>query len=215
LATRLRKKRDVQLRSLIRSISAERGKIEIIDMGGTSLYWDRVGFDFLREVNAHVTLVNRACNELGSTEFERIDSVVGDACRLSKLSDLSFDLAHSNSVIEHVVTWSNMKAFAAETRRLADNYYVQTPYFWFPIDPHYYRIPLFHWLPRPVRARLLHKLPIAHAGTIRDPEMVYQVVDDARLMDLHQFRLLFPDSHVSFERFLGLRKSMVAVRRAS
>ena len=37
-----------------------------------------------------------------------------------------------------------MRAFAAETKRLADNYYIQTPYFWFPIDPHYYRIPLFH-----------------------------------------------------------------------
>ena len=106
-----------------------------------------------------------------------------------------------------------MKAFAAETRRLADNYYVTV--FLVSNRSALLSHPLFHWLSRPVRARLLHRLPIAHAGTIRDPEMVYQVVDDARLMDLHQFSLLFPDSHVSFERFLGVPKSMVAVCPAS
>src|SRR3546814_10323990 len=66
----------------------------------------------------------------------------------------SFDIAHSNSVIEHVITWDNMKNFARETRRVAAWHYVQTPYFWFPVDPHFYKLPFYHWLPRPLRAKL-------------------------------------------------------------
>src|SRR3546814_2616362 len=78
----------------------------------------------------------------------------------------SFDIAHSNSVIEHVITWDNMKNFARETRRVAAWHYVQTPYFWFPVDPHFYKLPFYHWLPRPLRAKLLMRLPLAHAGKI-------------------------------------------------
>jgi Methyltransferase domain len=209
----LRSKRDVQLRSLIQSIASKKGSIRILDMGGTLTYWKRVGIEFLRGVNASITIVNLSAAELDGDEVDGITNVVGDACRLTEHPDRSFDLAHSNSVIEHVLTWPNMKAFATETRRLAGSYYVQTPYFWFPVDPHYYRAPLFHWLPRPARARLLSLFPIAHAGRIRDLDMVYDVVDDARLLDLQQFRLLFPDSELSFERFCGLPKSMIAVRQ--
>jgi len=106
-----------------------------------------------------------------------------------------------------------MKSFAAETRRVGRNYYVQTPYFWFPFDPHYYRMPMFHWFPRPVRARLLNSLPLATIGRIEGVDLAFDVVDRARLLDGRQFRFLFPDAKVSFERFGGLAKSMVAIRR--
>src|SRR3546814_5246029 len=53
---------------------------------------------------------------------------VGNACDLHQVPDRSFDIAHSNSVIEHVITWDNMKNFARETRRVAAWHYVQTPY---------------------------------------------------------------------------------------
>lgn len=214
LSTRLRRKRDVRLRALIASIAKARGGITIIDMGGTLEYWQRVGIDFLREQWAKITLINQYATELSEMEgFEDIfTSAVGDACNLSQFADRQFDLAHSNSVIEHVETWSNMKAFAAETRRVAEFYYVQTPYFWFPIDPHYHKMPLFHWLPRPTRAWLLGVFPIAYSGLIKTTDMAYEVVDRARLLDGRQFRFLFPDATTSFERFSGLPKSLIAIK---
>lgn len=215
LSTRLRRKRDVRLRTLITALYQERGAVRILDMGGTLEYWRRVGLEFLRENKVHVTVVNLVATEITEdlADPDLFATAVGDACALTEIADGAFDLAHSNSVLEHVETWGNMKRFAAETRRVATYYYVQTPYFWFPIDPHYYRFPLFHWLPRPTRASILRNFPVAYAGRIGGIDSSYQAVDAARLVDAKQFSFLFPDAEVSFERFAGLRKSLIAIRQ--
>ena len=169
LSSRFRMKRDVRLRALIAAIAAQRGAIEILDLGGSVTYWKRVGLDFLRGQGARVTVLNHVAAELRATGQDDpiFQTAVGDACDLSGLADQSFDLVHSNSVIEHVGNWARMKAFAAETRRVGRNYYMQTPYFWFPIDPHYHRSPLIHWLPRPWQALLLNTLPLDSHGAGR------------------------------------------------
>lgn len=218
LSAKLRRRRDIQLRALISSVASARSGLSILDMGGTYEYWQRVGLDFLREKRVKITLVNKFATEFAGegSDFEGNDdmfsSAVGDACDLRQFPDKSFDLTHSNSVIEHLETWGNMKAFARETRRLADHYYVQTPYFWFPIDPHYYRMPLFHWFPRPTRATLLMTFPIAFSGKIPTVDLAFDVVDRARLLDRRQFRFLFPDAEVRFERFAGLPKSLIGLK---
>ncbi len=209
-----RAKRDIRLRSQIDELSKSHSSIRIADLGGTEEYWARVGFSFLRERGVSITLINLHASELSSAGLasDILTSEVGDACALTHYTDMSFDLVHSNSVIEHVVTWDNMKSFAREIRRLAPSYYVQTPYFWFPIDPHYYKFPLFHWLPGPIRARLFSSLPIAHSGRIMDVGESYAAVDAARLLDHRQFRFLFPDGTVRFERLAGLPKSLIGLR---
>src|SRR3546814_49912 len=133
-------------------------------MGGTPEYWERVGLDFLRASNAHVTITNLHETELarGRRNVDLFDFAVGNACDLHQVPDRSFNIAHSNSVIEHVITWDNMKNFARETRRVAAWHYVQTPYFWFPVDPHFYKLPFYHWLPRPLRANLHNALNCAN-----------------------------------------------------
>jgi hypothetical protein len=214
LSSRLRARRDVKLRALIARVHAERGAVRILDMGGTIDYWKRLGFEFLRESHATVTVVNLVATEINPDIADPaiFTTTVGDACALTDIGDGEFDLAHSNSVIEHVETWGNMKRFAAETRRVAPYYYVQTPYFWFPIDPHYYRFPMIHWLPRPTRASILRTFPVAYSGRIGSIDSAYQVVDAARLLDRKQFGFLFPDAKIAFERFGGLAKSLLAER---
>ena len=56
-----------------------------------------------------------------------------------------FDLAYCNSVIEHVPP-ARREAFARELRRVARSWYVQTPAWSFPIEPHAL-LPVAHWLP--------------------------------------------------------------------
>jgi SAM-dependent methyltransferase len=56
-----------------------------------------------------------------------------------------FDLVYCSSVVEHVAL-ARRPAFAAEIRRVGRGWFVQSPAFSFPIEPHSL-LPAAHWLP--------------------------------------------------------------------
>jgi hypothetical protein len=214
LSTRFRARRDIRLRSLIERISSKNGSIRILDLGGSVEYWRRVGVDFLKSQNANIVVLNYTESELKSNDDRTgiFTTIVGDACDLRSIESNAFDLVHSNSVVEHVGDWARMKKFASEAQRVGSNYYIQTPYFWFPIDPHYYRAPLIHWMPRPMQARLITSFHICAAGKIANLDDAYSVLDGTTLIDRRQFEILFPEAEILRERVLGLTKSLIAIR---
>ena len=67
-----------------------------------------------------------------------------DASESLPFSDDEFDLVYCSSVIEHVPP-ERRAAFAAEMRRVGRGWFVQTPAFSFPIEPHSL-LPAAHWL---------------------------------------------------------------------
>ncbi len=215
LSTQFRKKRDVRLRELITHLHTGTRTFRILDMGGSIQYWKRVGIEFLQQHRVHVVVLNHLASELkeGVDDETLFTTHVGDACNLCDFSDFEFDLAHSNSVIEHVGNWDRMKMFGSETRRVGRSYYAQTPYYWFPIDPHYYRAPMIHWMPRPIQARLLTAFPICHAGKSANLDEAFQVLDGTQLIDRRQLQMAFPDGEIVFERLAGLTKSLIAIRK--
>jgi SAM-dependent methyltransferase len=75
--------------------------------------------------------------------------VQADATERLPFPDDAFDLAYCSSVIEHVAP-ERRERFAAEVRRVARGWYVQTPAWSFPIEPHAL-LPFAHWLPVAVR----------------------------------------------------------------
>jgi SAM-dependent methyltransferase len=75
--------------------------------------------------------------------------VRADACAGLPFVDGEFDLVYCSSVIEHVAR-AGREAFAAELRRVGRGWFVQTPAFSFPIEPHAL-LPLAHWLPADLR----------------------------------------------------------------
>lgn len=77
--------------------------------------------------------------------------VCADATERLPFQDDEFDLAYSNSVIEHIPP-ERHKEFASEVRRVARGWWVQTPAMSFPIEPHSL-LPGAHWLPRSLRRR--------------------------------------------------------------
>jgi hypothetical protein len=139
-------------------------------------------------------------------------SSLADACALP-FPDNSFDMVHSNSVVEHVGRWGSMKAFAGEVRRLAPSYYVQTPNFWFPIEPHY-GVPFIHWLPQQARASLLTKMSLGRFGRTDDIGEALDIVQENDLLTVPQIKVLFPDAEVRIERLASMPKSLIAIRRS-
>jgi hypothetical protein len=210
LSSRFRKARARRVVELVEAAFAERGEVRIIDLGGEPEYWRRLyDRNWLEARKVRITLVNPQRFEVDDPLFE---AAVGDACALPEHPDLGFDLVHSNSVVEHVGDWPRMEAFAAEVRRLAPRYYVQTPYFWFPIEPHF-SSPFFHWRSEQARARLLLKRRHGFAPRAGDMGQAMRDVQHARLLDKQQFRFLFPDAEHIDEKAVGLTKSLIAIRR--
>jgi hypothetical protein len=204
-----RGRRFAMIEAQIRKIAAEKGRCRIIDVGGREEYWRPI-LPVLEQVKAHITVVN--LEKTQPKPGAHFDFAFGNACDLSAYADGSFDFAHSNSLIEHVGRWSEMQACANEIRRVAADYYVQTPYLWFPIEPHF-RAPFFAWLPEQSRARILMRFDLGYIGRAATLDQAMRDVQSINLLDLAQMRDLFPDASIRFERVLGMPKSMIASRK--
>ncbi len=203
---RFRRGRFALFLRLADSIAPKDGPVRILDIGGRASYWEALrplwhGRDF------DITLVN----------VEPLDESLpgyhchqGNACAMPEFPDMHFDIVHSNSVIEHVGRWQNMQAMAGEVRRLAPAYYVQTPDFAFPVEPHF-RTPFFHWLPEAMRASLLARRKLGFRSASNYAEAMEQV-QDVNLLGRRQMETLFPDARIQSERFLLLPKSLIAIR---
>jgi len=180
--------------------------LRVLDLGGEEPYWsDKIA---LIGRSLEITLVNLYESKPSKLPFIAIK---GDARSLAQFPNNSFDIVHSNSVIEHVGSWKDMKAMASEVRRLAPAYFVQTPYFWFPVEPHF-RAVGYHWLPEPVRARRLMSRALGFVGKADSFDAAMEAIRASVLLDRPMFADLFPDSDIVFERVFGLRKSMMAIR---
>jgi len=121
--------------------------------------------------------------------FVRADAAAG-----LPFADGQFDLVYCSSVIEHVPV-ARRAAFAAEVRRVGRGWFVQTPAFSFPLEPHSL-LPGAHWLP--VRLRR----PYWRLGVAGEWEEI-------ALLRRSELEELFGPAHA--ERFGPLVKSWVCV----
>lgn len=211
IGSKLRANRIEPFLLLLAEMHQKYGCVKIIDMGGTKTYWKIISNDILSKFNVHITLVNLPGSNL-QTDNKRFNYLEGDCCNLSFIEDNAFHIAHSNSVIEHVGDWNRMKQFAFELSRVAPVYFVQTPNFWFPIEPHC-MTPFFHWLPRQTRVFLILKSNIGNWSKQNTVDSAVKVIDSAQLLDKRMFKELFKDATHSTERLLLLPKSLIAIRK--
>jgi SAM-dependent methyltransferase len=101
--------------------------------------------------------------------YPHIDYVQGDACALP-FPDDAFDVVFSNAVLEHVGAAERQRAFVSEALRVGGRVFITTPNRWFPVELHT-RLPLVHWLPKPVahRAYDLARRPWAKQNHLLGP----------------------------------------------
>lgn len=136
--------------------------------------------------------------------------VVGDACAPPvSLQREKFDLVFSNSLIEHVGGHYRCQQFASAVHSLAPHHWIQTPYRYFPVEAHWL-FPGFQFLPVAIRAKLAYRWPLASERSSR-PTAVGDVLS-VESLSTTEMRYYFPESNIYYERFLGLIKSVIAVR---
>lgn len=210
---RFRKARFKNIETIIYQILKVKSKCKILDVGGTSVYWHLLPPELIDRVS--ITILNLNIpkgSDVNSGGPQNIDLhfEVGDGRQLSHFDDNSFDLVHSNSVIEHVGLIKDMMSFANEVQRVGYMHYVQTPNIWFPIDPHY-GVPFFHWLPWPVRAKILCAVSVGFKDRFSEYYDAVQFIEFVNLLDESAIKLLFPNSKILKERFLLLTKSLMVV----
>ncbi|MEX2610924.1 MAG: methyltransferase domain-containing protein [Gemmatimonadota bacterium] len=139
----------------------------------------------------------------------------------------AYDFVLCNSVIEHVTLpaaecrvdrpvasadWAAraraaQRTFAAEIERVGRAFFVQTPDRRFPIDQHLH-LPLTNFLAHESLCRVVRV-------TDRFWVQTSSGAVDWELLTPGDMRHLFPDAHITVERFLGLPKSIVAWRPLS
>jgi len=177
--------------------------VKILDIGGTPEFWKNAGLD---ATDAEITLLNLA---LVQTNLPNVVSIAGDATDLSAFADKTFDIAFSNSVIEHLFSVENQQKMAQEAQRVSTYHFIQTPNFWFPIEPHWV-FPCFQYLPKAIRIFLTRHFNLGHLKRSRSWSAARQQVEEIQLLSRSEIARLFPESKIWEERLLVFSKSYVA-----
>jgi hypothetical protein len=205
---RLRSARFMEFQQWIEKAGlASKPEVRVLDMGGTYGYWKRLKHQFQNPY--HVTLLNLYPEKVPA-DVQWIGAIQGDVCRLRPEEFQSFDCLFSNSLIEHLGSREAMRAFAAAITASGRPYYIQTPSFWFPLEPHC-RIPLFQFLPRNFRAWLIWNFKINYFPAAENYEDCKQVSDSTILLTRRDLQDLFPDARIQVERLFGWVKSYTAI----
>jgi len=174
---------------------------KVLDVGGTIATWQLSGF------RPKVTLLNLTASRFDGRDMR---CVVGDGQRLP-FKDGAFDVAFSNSVIEHLGDWNKQQQLAREIVRVARYYYVQTPNRRFFVEPHLIT-PFIHFFPRNWQRRMLRNCTTWGLVMRPTPQQCDQFLDEVRLLSEAEMELLFADAKILREKVAGMTKSIIAVR---
>jgi hypothetical protein len=178
--------------------------MSVIDLGGTTEAWRRSP---VRPAAVHVVNLEPEADDVPA--WIRVDQA--DACNLPEhIASGEYDLVFSNSVIEHVGGHSQRQRFADMVHALADRHWVQAPYRYFPIEPHWL-FPGYQFLPVSARAKVSRHWPLSHTLTSSREESIRQAMS-IELPSLTEMAFYFPDSAIGKERILGIVKSVIAIK---
>jgi hypothetical protein len=175
-------------------------EMRVLDLGGTPRFWRLAPTQ-----PADVTIVNLTPEPIDERWMRY---VLGDACTLEIAGE--FDLVVSNSLIEHVGGHERRTQLAQTIRAAAPHYWVQTPYRYFPIEPHWV-FPGGQFLPVALAAKIPRHWKLAYERASTDHDAVAAALE-IELLSATEMRHYFPDADLWRERFAAITKSLVSVR---
>jgi SAM-dependent methyltransferase len=204
--------------------------VKVLDAGGTETFWQQMGYtnDPSSTIYTRHKSRNRQDSQKMSFSYQDYEitllntteppikpegfvSVVGDARNMHQLKNQSFDVAFSNSVIEHVGNWQDQKMMAAEMLRVGKRLFLQTPNRYFPLEPHFL-FPFFQFLPLGWRVFLVRHFNLGWYKRTTNLKKAEEICRSIRLLTKKELRILFPDAEIRTERFLGFPKSFIVIQ---
>jgi hypothetical protein len=178
-------------------------EMTVVDLGGDARSWSAAPLTPQRLV-----LVNTFPQEAPEPWME---TVMGDACDPpAHLRRQRFDFVYSNSVLEHVGGYERRQQFTQVARALGDHLWLQTPYRYFPLEPHWL-FPFFQFLPLRLRAEVTVRWPLGNYDHLRDLGQAVQWASRVELLSATELAFHLPEAEIVRERVGGLTKSLIAV----
>lgn len=209
LSAKLRMQRMGFLDALIRGL--DRSDVSLVDLGGTLSFWE-MNLKHL-ECRGRLVRIDIYNLEVESEHRHRVENVEirevpGNVTQLADVSDRQYDVAFSNSVIEHVGNLYQQNRFAREIQRVAPCFVLQTPNRYFPLEPHFY-VPFFPFIPLGIRTGLHRRFRLGWFAPEADELKARIECDEIRLLTRKELKLLFPKARIHTERLAGLAKSFI------
>jgi hypothetical protein len=180
-------------------------EIKILDVGGTQSYWENRGY--VNRPGIHITLLNVYREP---ADYPNIESNVGTGADLSRYKDNEFDVAFSNSVIEHLESWADRESMAQEIKRVGKSFYLQTPNKYFPLECHFL-LPFFQFLPIRWKYYILTRTKLSRGKTL-EKKKALKLIKEIQMLTGKELKKLFPGDTFITEKFLGFTKSLIVYR---
>lgn len=187
----------------------------VLDLGGG----DGAHIGLIWPGHPGITVADLDPAALESARSRGFRTVQLDASGRLPFADKEFDFVFCSSVIEHVTgpkeemvamtdgrafaqrAWQHQLRFAAEIRRIARGYWVQTPNRYFIMESHSWLPGFVAFLPRPMLVRLLALFARFWPKA---------TLPDWNLLNADHMSRLFPRAEILRERSLGMTKSLIA-----
>jgi hypothetical protein len=184
--------------------SIDKEQVHILDLGGTTFFWERLGLANSKKVK--VVILNLS---LQASSFDNMECVVGNVTDLNSFPKRNFDIVFSNSVIEHLFSYENQQKMASNIMSLSNRVFIQTPNYYFPVEPHF-MFPFFQYLSKKLKMYLVLHFSLGSYPVMSDDEAAEKAVEEIKLLRPGQMRLLFPTLNIGFEKLLFINKSIIA-----
>lgn len=176
--------------------------VKVIDLGGSDYYWRNLPSADLK--NFEITILNNEIQNPG----ENIKFINHDVRNLEFIGDNEYDVVFSNSLIEHISDPGDRKKLANEIKRIGKKFFIQTPNYYFPVEPHFL-FPFFQFLPDSIKINLTLKYNLGWFQKQPDKESAGRLVSSIRLLKQNELMELFPGAKVVKEKYFLLNKSFI------
>jgi hypothetical protein len=201
-ANKFRRKRFEIFRKMLFEIS--KPKISILDVGGTELYWKQMNPPELNKLD--ITILNIHDKQTDSGDYKYVK---GNASDLKMFGNKQFDIVFSNSVIEHLAPDEQQK-MAEEIMRVGKRFYLQTPSYYFPLEPHFL-FPFFQFFPKFIKIWLIRNFNLGWYEKYKNHDEAVNLIESVNLLKLKQLKKLFPSAIILKEKVIFFTKSYLVI----